>query len=236
MSLIYVGGTNMKHQEMTKENQKSTVITIAGVIVMMALTLTKIIPSSTVAGYSVFVGIAFFFITEAAAKTQRSDSGLRFDTIPADLKKPGVIPWALLPSVSGVVCLFVGDLIFSGGFSAHIMGRTGTVGLTFSNILLMLGQIIIAAFGEEIAYRGFFFGKTAKRFPVWLCAVVSSAVFAAGHIAVGSLPLVAYDVVTVFLDSLLFTMVYHKTGNCVISTFSHILANSVSIAVALVLF
>ncbi|NBJ93278.1 hypothetical protein [Parablautia muri] len=37
-----------------------------------------------------FVGIAFFFITEAVDKTQNSESGLRFNTIAMVLKKPGI--------------------------------------------------------------------------------------------------------------------------------------------------
>ena len=172
---------------------------------------------------------AFFFITEAADKTKKTDPGLRFHTIPADLKKPGVIPWLLLPIVSGVVSLVVGNWIFGGAFVSHVLGRASSVGASFDKTALLIGQMLILALGEEIAYRGFFFGKTLKLFPAWLCAFVSSAVFAAGHIAAGNLGLVIYDVAAVFLDSLLFSVVCYKSGNCVISTISHILGNTVSL-------
>lgn len=226
----------MKNQQIiTDNNKKSAVFTIIGMIGMILLAVTKVVPSSKIAGYSVFVGIAFFFITEAVAKTRGSESGLRFNTIAADLKKPGVILWLLLPSVSGIATLVVGNLIFGGGFVAHVMGRTSSI-LSFDKIALLIGQIIIAAFGEEIAFRGFFFGKSSKLFPVWVCAVVSSAVFAAGHIAAGNIGIVTYDIVTVFIDSLIFSVIYHKSGNCVISTFSHILTNAISIAAVFVFF
>ncbi len=225
----------MKNRQVTDSNKKSTVLTIIGVIVMMLMTATKAVPSSKIAGYSMFVGIAFFFITEAVAKTKDSESGLRFKTIGADLKKPGVILWMLLPSASGIATLVAGNLIFSGEFAAHVLGRTGSI-LSFDKTALLVGQVIIAAFGEEIAYRGFFFGKASKLFPIRLCAVVSSACFAAGHIAAGNTMLVVYDVVGVFIDSLIFSVIYHKSGNCVISTFSHILANSISIAAVLIFF
>ena len=225
----------MKDQPVMENNKKSLVLTIIGVAIMILLTVTKVVPSSKIAGYSVFVGIAFFFITEAVSKTPNAESGLRFHTIPADLKKPGVILWALLPSVSGIATLIVGNLIFGGEFLAHEMGRVGSI-LSFDKIALLIGQVIIAAFGEEIAYRGFFFGKTSKLLPIWLCAVVSSAVFAAGHIAAGNIGVVLYDVACVFIDSLLFTVVYHKSGNCVISTFSHILGNAISLAAAFLFF
>ena len=225
----------MKDQQGIESNKKSVGLTITGVAIMILLTLTKAVPSSNIAGYSVFVGIAFFFITEAVAKTPRSESGLRFHTIVEDLKKPGVIAWLLLPGVSGVATLVVGNLIFHGEFVAHEMGRAGSI-LSFDKTALLIGQVIIAAFGEEIAYRGFFLGKGMKLFPFWLCAVVSSVVFAAGHIAAGNTGVVLYDVACVFIDSLIFSVIYQKSGNCVISTFSHILGNAISLVVVLAFF
>lgn len=225
----------MNNQQMTGNHEKGVVLTLIGIIAMMLVTVTKVVPSSQIAGYSVFIGIAFFFITEAVDKTRDSKSGLRFNTIAADFKKPGVILWMLLPSVSGIVTLVVGNMIFGGEFVAHVMGRTSSM-LSFDKTALLIGQVIIAAFGEEIAYRGFFFGKSSKLFPVWVCAVVSSAVFAAGHIATGNTGIVVYDVAAVFIDSLIFSVIYHKSGNCVISTFSHILGNAISLVAVFVFF
>ncbi len=217
----------MNNQSNTENGKKSFVLTVTGAAIMILLTATKIVPSSTIAGYSVFVGIAFFFITEAVAKTPRSESGLRFNTILKDIKKPGVILWGLLPIVSGILSLAAGNLIFGGAFVDHVLGRTGAV-LSFDKTVLLIIQFIIAGFGEEIAFRGFFFGKTSKYFPAWLCAVVSSAVFAAGHIAEGNVGIVIFDIAGVFVDSLIFSVIYHKSGNCVISTFSHVLGNLIS--------
>ena len=219
----------MKNKQITGNNKRSAVLTLIGIAVMILLAFTKVVPSSNSAGYSVFVGIAFFFIIEAVAKTPNAESGLRFDTIVEDIKKPGVIVWLLLPSVSGIVTLVVGNLMFSGEFVVHVMGRTSSI-LSFDKIALLIGQVIIAAFGEEIAYRGFFLGKGMKIFPFWFCAVVSSLAFAAGHIATGDMGIVVYDIAAVFIDSLIFSVIYHKSGNCVISTFSHILGNAISIA------
>ena len=51
----------MKNQQVMENNKKSAVLTMLGVAIMIALTATKIVPSSNIAGFSVFVGIAFFF-------------------------------------------------------------------------------------------------------------------------------------------------------------------------------
>lgn len=201
---------------------------------MILITMTKMVPSTSMAGYSVLVGIAFFFIAEAVEKTSDVESGLRFKTFMSDIRKPWVIPLALLPILTAVATLVVGDLLFKGGFSAHVIGRTSSM-LSFDKVALLVFQVVLAAFGEEIAWRGFFIGRSMKVFPFWLCAIVSSVLFAAGHIAVGNFGLVFYDVATIFIDSIIYALIFKKTGNCLISTVSHILCNAAGI-VATVIF
>ena len=213
---------------------RQTAITIVGIIVMLLLTATKVVPSSQIAGYSVFVGIAFFFIVEAIQKPKHDESGLRFGTFWSDLRKSGALLWAF-PVASAILTLIVGHLLFGRAFVDHIVGRTSAI-LSFERIPLLIGQVIIAALGEEIAFRGFFVGKAMKRFPFWLCTVVSSVAFAAGHIAVGNAGLVAYDIATVFIDSMIYAVVYRRSGNCLMSTISHTLCNAVAIAATLLFF
>lgn len=225
----------MKNQQAMKNLQKGDRLTLTGAALMLLLTATKVAPSSKLAGCSVFVGIAFFFIVEAVSQTPRAESGLRFTTIADDLKKPDALAWALLPGVSGIATLALGNRLFGGAFVAHVMGRTSAI-LSFDRAALLAGQVIVAALGEEIAYRGFFLGKGMRRFPFGLCALVSSLAFAAGHIAAGSVDVVLYDVATVFLDSLIFSAIYRKTGNCAVSALSHILGNALSLVAVFLLF
>lgn len=184
---------------------------------------------------SVFVGIAFFFIVQGVSKTPRSDSGLRFKSIPADLKKPGVIIWLLFMPVVSTITLIMGNIVFGEEYSAHLLGRADDF-VSYDKIAIMAVQVIILALGEEIAYRGFFFGKGQKIFPIWLCAVVSSVCFAAGHIAVGDIGVAAWDIASVFIDSLLLSVIYQKSGNCAVSTISHILGNGIALFVMMTLF
>ncbi len=213
---------------MNKTTDKGRLLTTIGIAGMILLTLTKIVPSSQIAGFSVFVGIAFFFIEEAVSKTKGNASGLRFPTLLADMKKPGVILWVLLPVVSAIITFPLGNLLFREEYVIHLFGRTDQF-LSFDRLPLMVGQVVIAAFGEEIAYRGFFLGKGMKYLPFWLCVLLSSAVFAAGHIAVGSVGIVFFDIAMVYIDSIIYSIVYRKSGNCVVSTISHILGNATGI-------
>lgn len=214
--------------------ERQTALTLVGLLAMLLLTATKVVPSTQIAGYAVFVGIAFFFIAEAAEKPKPEESGLRFGTAAADIRKSGALLW-LFPVASAVLTLIVGNLLFGRAFVDHIMGRTSGI-LSFDRIPLLVVQVILAALGEEIAFRGFFVGKAMKRFPFWLCAAVSSAAFAAGHIAVGKAGLVAYDVATIFIDSMFYAIIYRRSGNCLMSTISHILCNAVAIASVLLFF
>lgn len=51
----------MKNQQIMGNEKTSTVLTLIGMMGMILLTVTKVVPSSQIAGYTVFVGIAFFF-------------------------------------------------------------------------------------------------------------------------------------------------------------------------------
>lgn len=214
-------------------SDKGTRLTIVGLILMVIITLTKVVPTTTVAGSSIFVGIIFFFIIESAEKTSKTESGLRFKTLVEDMKKPWVLPLVLLTTVTGIATLVIGDFIFKGGFSAHVIGRTESM-LSFNQIIILVIQIVIAALGEEMAWRGFFLGKAMKLFPFWICAILSSSLFAVGHLSAGSFGLVFYDVSTIFIDSLIYAILYKKTSNCLVSTVSHILCNMTGVIAVLI--
>lgn len=209
-----------------RANDKCFILTVIGLIIMLLLSLTQLLPSLRLAGYSVFVGIAFFFFVEAVSKMPNYQSGLRFRSLISDMKKPGVLIWVLLPVATAIVSPLLGDWLFSSEYTAHVIGRAGSI-LAYDHILALVFQVPVLALGEEIAWRGFFIGKSLCRFPFWLCAVVSSVLFAIGHIASGNIVLVIFDVAFVFLDSMIFSIVFKKSGNCLVSTISHIIGNAV---------
>lgn len=207
------------------KKDKSKALTIIGLAIMILLVLTKVVPTSQLAQYSLFVGLAFFFIVEAVAKTSDDESGLRFKTVFKDLKCPGVLFWTLLPIATAIGSIIVGNIVFGDQYVNHVLGRTSSI-YSFDQLLLLIVQMVLAALGEEIAFRGFFIGKGMKLFPYWLCAVVSSATFAAAHIAVGNIGVVVFDIVAVFIDGLIYATIYRKTNNCLISTIAHLLCNA----------
>lgn len=53
------------------------------------------------------------------------------------------------------------------------------------------------------------------------------ALFAIGHIAGGESSLVLFDLCFVFIDCMILTILFKKSGNCLESIVSHIVGNAV---------
>lgn len=91
--------------------------------------------------------------------------------------------------------------------------------------------MIILALGEEIAWRGFFVGKTMEKVPFVIIMIVSSLLFTMGHLSTGTWKLLLFDILFVFIDSCIFAVIFKKSDNCAVSTIAHIVGNCVGIAV-----
>ena len=206
------------------KNDKGVILTIIGMITMIILTVIKAVTSSQLAASALIIsGIAFFFIAEAVAKTPDAVSGLSFRRFFPDLKKPGVIPLILIMAVLTVLEMFLDKALFGNRLAEHVLGRA-TIMSSTSLATVLLNQVFVVL-GEEIGFRGFFVGKGMEIFPFWPTALVSAAVFSAAHLAAGPAAVVACDLIQIFIDGVLFSLLYRKTGNCLISCISHFVSN-----------
>lgn len=211
---------------MNEIRNKGKMLTITGIAVIMLCIITKLLPLPDITGYSVLVGIAFFFIVEWIEKTPDPESGLRFNTFFEDLRKCGPLLWLILPLISCIGGTYLSTLLFGNEVIDHIIGRTDDL-INFQNLLLMTGQFLIGALGEEIAFRGFFTGKGMKVMGFWPATLLSSAFFALAHLSSGNTAIVIYDLIGIFIDAIIYSLIYKKTGNCLVSTLSHFLINFV---------
>lgn len=84
---------------------------------------------------------------------------------------------------------------------------------------------------QEIAWRGFFLGKCMRRCPYGICAVFSSVLFAMGHMADAGILLLLYGLSFVFIDGMMFWVIFKKTGNCLLGTVLHIIRNAAGLLV-----
>jgi membrane protease YdiL (CAAX protease family) len=95
----------------------------------------------------------------------------------------------------------------------------------------MIIQLAFLALGEEIAWRAFFQRQLSKALPIIPTLLISSLLFAVGHFNQGDAVIVLYDVFFVFINSVLYGIIFHKTNNAWINAISHFVANLFSIIV-----
>lgn len=211
----------------TDQMNKGRILTLAGMAVMTAATLIKAFTASSLAaGVLIISGLAFFFIVETAEKTRDAESGLSFKRFFTDLKKPGVIPLILLCIALWPVEFFLQKTAFGGAFMEHVFSRLPDMGDGYVTLLAMQAVIVL---GEEIGFRGFFLGKGMKIFPFWPTVLVSAVLFAAAHITAGPAAIVICDVGMIFIDAILFALIFRKSGNCLVCWIPHFVNNIITL-------
>ena len=222
---------------MTHSTKKDSVrmITFLGVAVMIIAVAVKAATSSVIAAALIHIaGLACFFIIEGIEKTPDSESGLSFKRFFSDLKKPGVIPLILLMLLLTPAEMLLSKAVFGRAYVDHVLERVNLPGL--DQLPLLLFNQIVSVLGEEIEFRAFFVGKGMKQLPFWPVAIVGAVIFAAAHYAAGPAGIVAWDLGGIFIDAILFAILYRKTGNCLISFVPHFLNNMIGFFLVPVVF
>ncbi len=217
------------------KTDKSVILTILGMAVMIIAVAVKAATSSMIAAAVIHIaGLACFFIIEGIEKTPDSESGLSFKRFFSDLKKPGVIPLILFMILLSPAEMLLSKAVFGRAYIDHVLGRINVPGL--DQLPLLLFTQTVSVLGEEIEFRAFFVGKGMKRFSFWPAAIVGAVLFAAAHYTAGAAGIVAWDLGGIFIDAILFAILYRKTGNCLISFIPHFVSNMLGFFLVPVIF
>ena len=222
---------------MAHSSKKDSVrmITFLGMAVMIIAVAVKAATSSVIAAAAIHVaGLACFFLIEGIEKTPDSESGLSFKRFFSDLKKPGVLPLILLMIILSLAEMLLSKAVFGSAYIDHVLGRIDVPGL--DQLPMLVFSQIVTVLGEEIEFRAFFVGKGMKQLPFWWVAIVGAVIFAAAHYAAGPAGIVARDLGGIFIDAILFAILYRKTGNCLISFVPHFLNNMIGFFLVPVVF
>lgn len=199
------------------------------VMIIMAIVSFTNLFGLQVAGASVIIGVVFFFINKAREKESDSDSGFDIKTMGKDLSNSKIWIWIALPLIMDIVSITIAKL-FLPGYINHVIARAG-IFVSYDKIILLLPQLIFLALGEEIAWRAFFQKQLNKALPITQVLLISSVFFAFGHLTKGNPIIVAYDIFFVFMNSILYGIIFHKSNNAWVSTLSHFVDNLFSVIV-----
>jgi uncharacterized protein len=203
------------------------------VMILMSLVSFSNLFGFKIAGVAVVVGVIFFFINKALEKQPTKESGLDFKGIGMNLSNKKIWYWLAMPLIMDAVSIGISKL-FLPEYIDHVLDRTDTF-ISFDHVLLMVFQLIVLALGEEIAWRAFFQKQLCKIMPITPVLLLSSAFFALGHLTDGNVMIVTFDVFFVFINSILYGIIFYKTNNAWISTISHFSANLFSVIVLVIL-
>lgn len=173
---------------------------------------------------TLIIGIVFYFV----AREPEEKETMSLKAVPKLLKDWKTDLLILAPLASGIACYTIA-MAFVPEFMEHLSGRTGF--LSFNQIIMLAIELIIAAFGEEIAWRGFFQNKLSKHLPLFPTLLITAALFSVCHFTKGSAIVVLYDLFFIIVDAMLFGLVFKRSNNIIVCTLSHFLANAFGVAV-----
>lgn len=165
------------------------------------------------------VGAAYLFATMGRGRVSAADFGLR--------------PTRFWKSVGLIVAVWVGFLLLGAGWAAlldldqqqDLPEELGADGPLVNALAVVVLVTVVAPLGEELFFRGFFFGALRNWHGYWLAAIISGIVFGAIH--VGSSP-VGYLVPLMIFGTGL-CLLYEWTGSLYPAIALHAINNSIAL-------
>ena len=207
-------------------------ISLIAMIIMGIISFSNLM-GLKVAGASVIIGAIFFFINKKIENQSDKESGFDMNSIKNNFKDKSIWLWVLLPLTLDAVSITISKL-FLPEYIEHVLARTEGF-VSYDKIVIMVLQLAFLALGEEIAWRAFFQKQLNKFLSIRHTLLISSVLFAIGHISFGNTTIVIYDIFFVFINSILYGIIFYKSNNAWISAISHFTANLFSLMVLIFL-
>lgn len=179
-----------------------------------------------------FVPIVYLLVEKRLRKRSWADLGFKFDTFREDLRTNW--GWFALAGIVSQPLAAVLARTYLPEVFTHVKERlpfipTGLGWLTF--FLLMAISILI----EEMTFRNFIQGRLTPFIGAPIAVLVSAALFAIVHFSRGTPAIVAFDLGSVFIDGVLFGIIYARSSNITITWLAHFIGNTLGLFALLML-
>ncbi|MCA1056127.1 CPBP family intramembrane metalloprotease [Rossellomorea aquimaris] len=189
-----------------------------GILVVLMVIVAIFFPAFK--GAAAILPIIYVFIERRVRNRSLSSIGFKREQIGASLKKKW--QWVLIVGVVFQLGYFFLLKQFVPEVFGHIHERVSILD-SFDTKLIF--SILILALGEEIVFRGLIQNRLNWVMNPLLSISLTSILFTIMHISSGPPGIVIPDLITIFLDSLVFGYLYYKSGNLYLSWIAHALAN-----------
>jgi len=170
--------------------------------------------------------IAYLFAEKWARHRPWKDLGIKRHGFYADFRAN----WRLFLLVVIVLQVIPVTLFFvlPEGLS-HVLGRIPAV----KTLTVAIALIIVLALREELVFRSLF----QERFSWFIgnvpAIVFVSLIFALSHLTTGALLVLAVDLLFVFLDSVVYGLIFARSDNVLLAWLAHLSADIVGLALLL---
>lgn len=203
------------------------------------LTETLMVIITTVSLFSIFKGLTsiiplicviYLLIERRKRHRSWSDIGFKIKTILSDARSS----WDLILLVgviSPLLTFYIGKYCIPG-YIDHLKLR---LPMDVEIIIPAIITVTIGTFLEEIIFRGFIQGRLEWFITPFKAIIISSILFAVMHYSQGSISIIALDMSGIFVDGILFGIIFTRTKNIFASWIGHYLSDLIGIVCLLFL-
>jgi len=177
------------------------------------------------------IPIAYLLIERRLRKRSFQEIGFKFKTVFKDVKEN--LHLVLLVAVVLQIGTLLAAKYFIPGFVEHVQSRVPMLNL--NQLVPLFIMIVIGTFAEEITYRGLFQERLGWFFGTAAAIIIPSSIFSFMHYSAGSFVVVSFDIFTIFVDSIIYGLIYHRTKNIVASWISHFSADIIGVIAILLI-
>ncbi|MFT4414752.1 lysostaphin resistance A-like protein [Fredinandcohnia humi] len=195
-------------------------------MVLLTLLVISALFIPTLKGLFALLPILYYLIEMRLRK--RGNGGFNFKSLVSDIKKS----WAFIILVSAILQVFY-FFIFNTYVPEMVEHLKERVSILDNLDVVLVISIFLFALGEEITFRGLFQNRLNWVMKPAYAILITSFLFTIIHFSKGEPLIVALDLTTVFLDSIIYGYIYYKTNNIYVSWIAHALANIIAAALIL---
>lgn len=202
-----------------RKSQKYYISEIIGVII---ITLIIALFAGGFKGISLFIPLLYLFIEKMIRHRSWDTLGFKFKNTFKDLKQNGYLV-LLVGFVIPILTVIISNL-FLPNFFDHLKARVPI--LRPSLIIPLFISFLIGGFIEELTFRGLFQERLSWFLKTPVVLFLSAAIFSIAHFSPGSIGIVFFDLVGVFINALIYCVIYHRTKNVFASWIAHFISDS----------
>ncbi len=168
----------------------------------------------------------YLLIERRLRKRTWADIGFKFSTFWQDLRANWV--WFVLVGIVVQPLTALLAKAFAPAYFEHVLSR-----LPFPQDIdwfILIPLLAVSLVAEELTFRTLIQGRLAPFIGKIAAIVLASLFFAIAHFSPGAFAIVAIDLITIFIDSILYGIIYARRDNLIVVWIAHLLGDVLGLA------